>query len=303
MPAFPARRPAPPGTHPLQALLLLAAGVVLSACSTLTSLAYSNAAMAYSNLTPMIAWYVDEYVEMSSGQKDWVRDRLDKAMSWHRSHELPEYRRFLDRVLAESAEPFTVDEVGQAYADLRKHYRRTVEQVLPDIADFLMQLDAGQVAQMERKFADDNRKLVRDSLKGTPEERMQRRAKRFIGHMEGWLGTVDEPQRTLIRTHYRAIPDLVEERLAERKLRHVETLALIRARPSKEQMVAGLRRLLLETDSWRRPEYVKKLKERDRHAWEMLSGLSASLSAEQRAHLQRRIRGFMREITTLTAAN
>jgi uncharacterized membrane-anchored protein YhcB (DUF1043 family) len=290
-------------TRRVQAILLLAACALLSACATLTQLAYSNAAMAYNNLPPMISWWVDDYVDMSGGQKDWVRDRIERAMQWHRSHELPEYRHFFEHVLAESREPFTVEEIAQAYRDLRKHYHRTVEQLLPDIADFFLQLDAEQAAQMEKKFASDNRKFARESVKGTPEERTERRAKRFAGHMEGWLGSVSHEQRDMIESYYRGIPDLIEERLADRKVRHIETLSLIRSRPGKEEMVAGLRRLLIDTETWRRPEYVKKLADRDQRFFEMISRLSASLSPAQRAYLQRRIRGFMRDITTLTASS
>jgi hypothetical protein len=285
-----------------QAILLLAAGALLSACATLTQLAYSNAAMAYNNLPPMISWWVDEYVEMSGGQKDWVRDRIARLMDWHRARELPEYHRFLERVLAESREPFTEQEVAQAYRDLRKHYQRTVEQVLPDIADFFMQLDAEQVVQMERKFAADNRRFVRDSVKGTPEERAARRVKRFVMHLEGWVGSMSAGQREMVESYYRGIPDLVEERLADRKLRQTETLALIRARPAKEQMIAGLRRLMVQTETWRRPDYQRKLADRERKFFEMFSVLSGSLSAAQRSHLQRRIRGFIRDIDTLTAS-
>lgn len=284
-------------------LLLAVAALALAACGTLTKLAYSNAALAYSNLPPMLAWTVDDYVDMSHTQKDWVRERLARVMDWHRSHELPEYRRFLEHVLAESEEPFTVAEIADAYRDLRRHYYRTVEQVLPHVADFMLQLDAEQVAQMEKKFADDNRKFVRESVKGTPEKRVERRVKRFVMHLEGWLGEVTREQRQLIDSHYHAIPELIEERLADRKVRHGETLALIRARHGREELLAGLRRLMIDTDSWRRPEYRQKLAERDRRFFEMLSALSTTLSAEQRAHLQRRIRAFLRDINTLTAEN
>lgn len=287
----------------LHALPLLLACALLSACATLTQLAYSNAAMAYNNLPPMLSWWVDDYVDMSHGQKDWVRDRISRVMDWHRSHELPEYRRFLEHVLEESREPFTVEEVAAAYRELRMHYRRTAEQVLPEVADFFLQLDSDQAAQMERKFAADNRKFVRDSVKGTPEERTARRVKRFVGHLEGWLGSVSREQRGMIEAYYREIPDLIEERLADRKVRQGEILALIRARPAKEAMVAGLRTLFIDSQSWRRPEYQQKIAERDRQFFEMIARLSASLSPEQRDHLQARIRGFMRDITTLTAAS
>lgn len=289
-------------TKSLHALLLLAACALLSACATLTQLAYSNAAMAYNNLPPMLSWWVDDYVDMSHGQKDWVRERISRVMDWHRARELPEYRRFLEHVLAESREPFTVEDVAAAYGDLRKHYRRTAEQVLPEVADFFLQLDAEQAAQMEKKFAEDNRKFVRESVKGTPEERTARRVKRFVGHMEGWLGSVSREQRGMIEAYYRDIPDLIEERLADRRVRQGEILALIRAKPAKEAMVAGLRTLFVESQSWRRPEYQKKLAERDQQFFEMIARLSASLSPEQRSHLQARIRGFMRDITTLSAS-
>ena len=288
--------------NPLHALLLLLAGALLSACATLTQLAYSNAAMAYNNLPPMLSWWVDDYVDMSHDQKDWVRDRISRVMDWHRSHELPEYRRFFEHVLAESREPFTVQEVAGAWRDLRGHYRRTAEHVLLEIADFFLQLDAGQAAQLERKFADDNRKLARDSVKGTPEERTARRVKRFVGHMEGWLGSVSGEQRAMIEAYYRGIPDLIEERLADRKVRQGEILPLIRAKPSREAMVAGLRTLFLESERWRRPEYQQKMAEREQQFFGMIARLSASLSPEQRSHLQGRIRGFMRDITTLNAS-
>lgn len=284
----------------LHAALFVLAALLLSACATLTKLAYSNAALAYTNLSPMMAWLVDDYVEMSGGQKDWVRDRIDRLMDWHRSQELPRYHRFLQKVLAETEEPFTVQEVDEAYRDLRLYMKRTIEQALPDVAEFMLQLDSLQVLQMEKKFAEDNRKFVRESVKGTPEERMQRRVKRFSEHMEGWLGDLTPAQRRLIADYYRGMPDHVEERLAERRLRQVETLALIRAKPSKDEMVAGLRRLMLEGDTWRRPEFQKKLDDRQRRFFELLVSLSASLDADQRSHLQKRIRGFMKDINTLT---
>ena len=283
-------------------LLLLAAALALSACAALTRLAYSNVTLAYSNLVPMASWMVDDYVELSGVQKDWVRERFNRVMQWHRTQELPEYRRFLQRVLQESEEPFTVAEIASAYADLRVHYHRTIEQLIPDVADFFLQLDAEQVAHLERKFADDNRKFVRESVKGTPEERRERRVKRLVQHLEGWVGPLSEEQEALVDARHHAVSDLIDERLADRRFRQMEILNLIRSRPGKERMMAGLRRLLIDTESWRRPEYQEKLKEREMRMFEMFSALSTTLTREQRSHLQERIRRYMRDISTLSAA-
>ena len=281
-------------------LSLAAAALLVAACGTLTHLAYSNAALAYSSLPPMIAWAVDDYVDMHGGQKEWVRTRIDRLMHWHRTHELPVYRRFFEKVLAETNEPFTLAEVGEAWQDLRAAYRRSMEQLLPDVAEFLVQVDADQVAQMEKKFAEETRRLRREARRGTPEERLERRVKRFAQHLDSWIGDVTDAQRTLIENHFRGFPDLFEERMAERQRRHVDTMALVRSKPSRDQMLLALRRLMLE-EGYRKPEYRASLADRERRMFEMVAALSATLNAEQRAHLQRRIRGYLRDINTLTA--
>ena len=282
-----------------QRFLLLLAAFLVAACGTLTKLAYSNAAFAYKSLAPMATWMVDEYVDLDGYQKDWVRERLNRVMAWHRANELPQYRAFLEHVLAESNEPFTVEEIASAYGDLRTHYHRMVEHLLPDVADFFLTLDAGQAAQMEKKFEDDNRKFVRESTSGSPADRVKRRADKFVQHLDAWLGRVTPEQKTLVLQRMELIPDFVEDRLADRHFRQHEVLALIRAKASKQQMIDGLRRLLIDTESWRRPEFQKRMRERDQRTFELIAALSRTLTPEQRSYLQGRIRRYMSDITSV----
>ena len=262
-----------------------------------------NVAFAYSNATPVLTWMVADYVDLSAVQRDFVRERLTRAFAWHRADELPEYRRFLETVLRQAEDNITVDEARADYRDLRARYRHLVERVLPDIADFLIQLDPEQAAQMERKFAEDNRKMVSDSTRGTPAERFERRLKRAVEHLEEFTGTLSDAQCDLVARHLGAIGDAFEERLADRRYRQAETLALVRNKVSRGEATVVLRRLLLQPESWRPPEYVKKLQAREERQFEMVAALSATLSAEQRAHFQKRVRGFMRDISGLTASS
>jgi hypothetical protein len=281
-------------------LLLLALAALLAACSA-TNLLYSNVAFAYSNATPMLAWAVDDYVDLSDGQKDWVRERLARVMSWHRSRELPQYQRFLEKIETELEGGFSEEEVRSAHREMRMHYNRLLDQVIPHVADFLLQVDGDQVEQLERKFAEDNRKLVKEEG-GSLEERRARGAKKVIEHLEAWTGRLEPAQRELVATRLRALPDISADRMADRRYRQSETLVLLRARPDRDAMIAGLRRLLVDTETWRQPEYLQKLKERDTRSFEMISALSATLSPDQRAHVQRRLRGYVRDITELTAS-
>lgn len=283
-------------------LLLTAAALVATACS-MTRLAYNNFTVLYSNAAPMLTWMVDDYVDISGEQKEWVRERLARAIAWHRSQELPAYRRFLETVAARFEGNFSRDEVRDSYREMRAHYHKAMEYVLPDVADFLLQLDGEQIAQLERKFTDDNRKLARETTRGSDEERHRERMNKMFTHLEEWTGNLHDAQRDLVDASVRSFPDTSAERFADRRYRQVETLALIGARPGKEQMVAGLRRLLVDTESWRISAYQQKLRSRDGKTFDMVASLSATLTAEQRAHLANRLRGYVRDISTLTAAN
>jgi len=281
------------------ALLALAT----AACSTaFTNLLYSNAALAYSNLGPMLTYMVDDYVDIDGAREDWVRARIDRQLAWHRAEELPRYREFFESVLARSAGPFKAEDIAAHQREVRTAYYRALAHVIPDSAEFLSTLDAADVQQIEKKLAEDNRKWVKESIKGTPEERLERRVKRFVAQLETWVGALSPEQKELIATRYRGFGDFSDELMGERRYRQSEMLTLIKARAPRAEIESKMRQLFVESDSWRRPEYAARMRERDAQFHTMVADLSATLSEKQRANMQKRIRGILRDIASLTAA-
>jgi hypothetical protein len=49
------------------------------------------------------------------------------------------------------------------------------------------------------------------------------------------------------------MPDITDERLGDRRYRQVEVLNLVRSKASRDKMVAELKRLFIDTETWRRP--------------------------------------------------
>jgi hypothetical protein len=283
-------------------VVLLAVAALLAAACTLTQLAYSNVGLAYNNAAPMLTWMVADYVDMSDDQKEFVRERFERAFAWHRAQELPEYRRFFEKVLVDAQDNISVEEAAVAHRELRDHYHRALERLLPDMADFLLRLDSLQAIQMEKRFNKDNRKVVSDADDGSIDERREKRLERFVVHLEQFVGPLDDAQRHIVAGYINAQPELLDERLADRRYRQAGVLAIVKSKPAREQAIAELRRLLIDTESWRNVGYQRQLKARDRALFEFIARLSESLSPEQRAAFQRRVRGFMRDITEITAS-
>ena len=284
------------------AVLLVILAIAGCSNTTFTRLAYNNAALAYSNLGPMLTWTVDDYVDIDGSREDWVRVRIERVLAWHRTEELPRYRELLETMLAKSVRPYRVEDIASHQKALRAAYHRVVAQVIPDTAEFMSGMDASDVEHMEKKFAEENRQFAKESLKGTPEQRLERRAKRFLGHLESWVGSLTTEQREMVLNRYPQLPDVGDELMGERRYRQSELLALARSRPPRPEIEAALKRLFIENDSWRRPEYAARLRERDSQMNTMIADLSGTLTEEQRSHLQARIRRFIGDISTLTAS-
>lgn len=278
------------------AFALAALAVLLAACSSVTRVAYNNAPFA-------VAWMVDDWVDLHDGQGEWVRSRIARLQAWHRANELPEYERLLQETAARAALRIAEDDARRIYSELRVLYHRTLRKSIPDIADFLLQVHPEQVQYLERKFAEDNAKAMKENLKGTPQDRREARAKRFIDRFEDWTGRLSASQRDLVRARVLAMEDLTEEWMGDRRYRQAETLALVRARPARERMIAGLTRLLIDSDSWRRPEYAAKQKLRDEHMFALIAALDATLTPEQRGKLHRRVSGYAADVAYLMVAN
>ena len=276
-------------------VILLAAAAILAAACSVSRLAYLNA-------PPLALWYVGGYFEMTDAQKGFFRERLSSAMAWHRSKELPEYRLAIESLVEKSAGTIPVADVRDTYVKARNFYHRALEHLLPDVADFALQLDGEQLRQVEKKFEEDNRKFVKESVKGSPDERRARASKKYIDQFEEFTGKLSSEQREIIVAAVGRMPDVTDERLGDRRYRQLEVLNLVRSRVPREKMVAELKRLFIDTETWRRPEYVKKMRERDERVFEAVSELSATLTAEQRASVQRRMHGYVKDISSIIAS-
>lgn len=278
----------------MRLLVLLSAALVVAACSV--------SRLAYMNAPPLAMWYLGGYVSMNDTQKSFVKDRLTRAIAWHRQAELPKYQREIEDLIRKVDMRVSLEDARSTYAHARDYYHQSVEHLLPDMAEFLLTLDDAQVAQIEKKLADDNKKLVKESTQGSTDERRAKRAKKYVEQFEEWTGTLTPAQRELIINNARVLPDLTEERLGDRRYRQTEIVSLVRNKPPREEVVKQLRRLLVDTEAWRRPEYTRKLRDRDERILEIVSELSSTLTPEQRASVQKKMRGYAKDISSIVAS-
>ncbi len=272
-----------------------AAALLLAACSL--------GRFAYNNASPVVTYLVDDYFDLSGDQEDWVRERFERLQAWHRATELPAYERDLREAIARTERPLTIEDARWVNQTLRASYRRLIEHALPDMAELLVQLDAAQAKRFAERFDRESEKIAKESAaRGALEQRQAKRVERMVDQVEGYTGRLDAEQRAFIARRMRDVTDVSVLRLADRQKHQDLVLVLVRSKPPKAAMEAGLRRALVRTESWRSPEYEAAIRRRDEEIGHMIVALSATWTPEQRAAVQKKLRGYLNDVSSLKIA-
>jgi ribosomal protein L20 len=271
-------------------LALTMVAAALAACSLAT--------IAYNNASTVLGYALGDYVDLTAQQEDWLRARVEKLVAWHRTNELPAYRRTIEETRLRVAGPVSAEDMNALYESGRTFAGRAIDRALPDIAEFLSQLSTEQIAKLETKFAKENEKLAREARSGD-ETLKKKRLERYLERFEGWMGDLSIEQKTQIRTVVSTLPSLEEYRLADRKARQAEFLKLIKQRPEPAIFQRELRQLILQPELKRDPAYTAEWDRQQKEILILGATMVSGASAEQRQRIQKKLSGYANDISIL----
>ncbi|OLU15260.1 hypothetical protein BVH01_15630 [Pseudomonas sp. PA1(2017)] len=172
-------------------LLLLAIGLLVSACG--------KASLAYRNLDWVIPWRVNQYLDLDSQQKAWLKPKVQEHLAWHCSTELPRYVDWLQRtqdLLQEPAPDATQLEAQMIEAEQAFH--TIVRETNPTAVALLADLRPEQVDRLYARMEKDNREDRQEFLEPPLQTQISERAERLEKRLKPWFGTFNEMQRARI---------------------------------------------------------------------------------------------------------
>jgi hypothetical protein len=260
--------------------------------------ACSLATVAYNNADMLITYNVDDYFDLSGAQEEWLRARINKHMAWHRANELPQVRRVIEDARVRVDDGLTMAEIENGYANGRAMYLRVAEQMLPDIAEFLLLLEPQQIRFVEEKLASDNEKVAKEA-RGDEVKLKQKRVRRFEEQFKDWMGDLTAAQLAEINSAVSAMKPLDDLRLANRRAKQAEFIALLRAKPDSAAMQKALRPMLLQPELKRAPDYRSELEQQQRAIMELVARISVTATPLQKARVQARLLGYEKDIAIL----
>lgn len=275
-------------------LVVLAVAVALAACTT--------ARFAYNQAPHLSHWWLDNHFDFSDAQSMQVRDGIDDFFGWHRREELPAYAGLLRQWQAMALRDVTADEVCVQFEAIRERLWSAGERVIEPFSRIAAQFTPTQLANLQRRQARSNHEFERDFLRGTREQRLQRRLDTTVERSERFYGPLDREQRALLREWLERSPWDPQRTQTERLRRQADLLqALQTAQREPAQAVSALRAHaegLLRSPA---PGYRAHSEAAIRHGCAQFAALHNSTTPTQREQLVRALRDYESDFSVLSA--
>ena len=267
----------------------MAAALLASGCSTVR--------FAYENADAYLRWKAGTYVDLQGVEADALDERIEQLHAWHRRNALPKYAHLTHEASRRFADGVSRADLDWGYDAVRGQARETLRKAAELAAPMLDRLTPAQLAQIERRFAEENRQFRRDVLRGSERERRRKRARCGRARLVAWGGKRSQAQWARGREHAerRRLLEVFRER--ERRRLQGEVLAILRAR----QAQARLPEQIANWDRGREPAFVTALGAWRDQYFALLVDIDRSLSTEQRGRALAHLRRYAEEFETLTA--
>ncbi|MBW8904522.1 MAG: hypothetical protein JF611_02380 [Betaproteobacteria bacterium] len=274
----------------VRALTTLVLALLVSGCSTVR--------LVYDNADVYLGWRANHYLNLDDAMSEEMDERIASFMAWHRAQALPKYAQLADdarRRLERGLQPADlVWGYDSGVAQAREGLRQAAERIAP----LLDRLSAQQIAHLERRLGDDNRRFARENLRGSERDRTRRRTERNVERLEDWVGRLSRAQVERVAQYSQRAPAMDELRERDHKRLQAELLALLRAKEAQKRLPD----FLANFDRGREPAYAAAVEASRREYVALVLDLDRSLSREQRARAARELGRYADEFRALARA-
>lgn len=264
--------------------LTLAVAVTLAGCTN----------FFYNRLDTLAAWYIQDLVALDTSQRSNLREWLNTTLQWHRRSELVRYAKFVRDLCDTAQQSGSTTTYRGIERQIEEFGSRLVERAAPDAARLLMSLTPEQIDELDASLAEKARKRNEKNLEALAKGKWhEKRAKDIEKQLKRWTGAVTKEQRQLIAQLSSQFQSTTTDWLDSQARWRQAMFDALRARVTAGESPASVEErilTLLRTPEahWTRA-YQAKAEQNREQSLTVLGAIDTSLTASQRAHLQREL--------------
>ncbi|MDB5860399.1 MAG: hypothetical protein JWQ76_4088 [Ramlibacter sp.] len=271
----------------------------LGACSAIK--------LGYGTLPDLAYWWLDGYIDFNETQGPLARQEITRLHAWHRQQELPRLGEMLGRLEQLAPGSISPPQACAVVTEVQARMNGVADRAEPAMLGLATTVTARQLRHLERKYRNNNETFRKDWLDLPASELKDKRYQQMLERAEKIYGSLDEPQRVVLRQGIAQSMYEPQRILAERQRRQQDLLHTLRrmAEPgtatdsARTLLRAYLERVQHSPDAGYRSWQDALVQEGCR----MFSAVHESTTAAQRQQAVRRLRAYQRDLRELSGGH
>jgi hypothetical protein len=182
---------------------------------------------------------------------------------------------------------------------VRARYRSLAAKAAEEAAPVLATLAPEQIAVLERKFAENNRKFEKKFLASDDEKRRRAQADRMVERFRDFAGELTEGQEASIERFALAHENHVALRFEDRRQWQRDAVAALKAKYQARELGSNLAEMFNKPERRRSEAFILADKAWDGDLGQLIVELDRTLSSKQRAHVVGRLSDYAKDFAAL----
>lgn len=272
-------------------LVVVLAVLLMSACST---------KFVYNNLDRLVRWQLNDFVDLTPTQREYLSREIDATLYWHRRNHLPVYADYLDQVSVRFSDSVTPEMIEEVFDQLFAWGEQVQERVMPVMVHMLQSLSDEQVARLPERMEDSNLDLAEDEMDGTITDHQDEWADDMTDALSRFIGRLSTEQKGHVALRSKGYrPELVLWADYRRRWQ-ADLMALLKERKAPG-FEGRFRQLLANRERYYGEEFTAVSESNEQLSREVAAYVLTSMSDRQRRRFTETLEDFSSDFRKLAA--
>ena len=276
-------------------LLVLSISLLISSCSSIQ--------IAYNQADYLLKWWLDDYIDLTDDQEKFYAQAVPSLLKKHRQEELPKALQKIRQLRAKLDGPLNEEDGTLIVRELKTLSKESIYLVQDDLAKLALTIQVKQIQHLQNTFNKSNSKFQNDYLKGSAEDRFNKRLEKIIERTEEFTGDLSKLQKSKLREiakEYLLDMQIVYQTRIFKQQLIISTLNRINSeQPSLPQVKTLLNQLFTEIELGSTYEQKEFEKKRDLNSGIILSKTTELLDQSQRKKSLEKVRAWENDLQIL----
>jgi predicted RND superfamily exporter protein len=268
---------------------------LLSSCSSIQ--------LGYNQIDFLLKWRIDDFIDITTDQSQFYDQAFPLVIKKHRQEELPKVLQKLRSIRSKLDQALRVEDGVTIVKEVKSLSKDSIYLLIDDASTLALMLQPKQIAYMENALNKSNKKFQADFLKGSPDERLEKRIEKVIERTESFAGDLSKSQKASIKEiakeHLLDMENVYQTRLFKQQLIIKTLKKIVQEQPSHAQTKIMITQLFLEIEQGSTPEQKEFEKNRDVQSGTILAKITQLFDDQQRKKTQAKLRTWENDVQSL----